>query len=44
MQQLFIAGCGYTGSLVATQALAQGWSVAVHLRIRKCCSLAMDGA
>lgn len=32
MQKLFIAGCGYTGSLVAHQALAQGWSVTVHLR------------
>ena len=32
MQQLFIAGCGYTGSLVADQALRAGWDVAVHLR------------
>jgi nucleoside-diphosphate-sugar epimerase len=32
MQNLFIAGCGYTGSLVAGLAIKQGWSVAVHLR------------
>lgn len=45
MQQLFIAGCGYTGSLVATQALAQGWSVAVHLRDQaKAAALAKAGA
>ena len=32
MQKLFIAGCGYTGTLVAKQALLLGWSVAAHLR------------
>lgn len=32
MQNLFIAGCGYSGSLVAGLATQQGWSVAVHLR------------
>lgn len=32
MQKLFIAGCGYTGSLVAQQALALGWDVTAHLR------------
>ncbi len=30
MQQLFIAGCGYTGTRVARQA--QGWNVTAHLR------------
>lgn len=32
MQKLFIAGCGYSGALVARQALEQGWSVIAHLR------------
>lgn len=45
MQQLFIAGCGYTGSLVANLALAQDWSVAVHLRDQeKAVALAGAGA
>jgi len=45
MQQLFIAGCGYTGSLVANLALAQGWSVAVHLRDQeKAAALTKAGA
>jgi nucleoside-diphosphate-sugar epimerase len=45
MQKLFIAGCGYTGSLVAHQTLAQGWSVAVHLRDEeKAAALARAGA
>ncbi|ACD94106.1 NAD-dependent epimerase/dehydratase family protein [Trichlorobacter lovleyi] len=45
MQQLFIAGCGYTGSLVANLALAQGWSVAVHLRDQeKAAALTRAGA
>lgn len=45
MQKLFIAGCGYTGSLVAHQALAQGWSTAVHLRDEeKAAALAKAGA
>jgi len=45
MQKLFIAGCGYTGTLVANQALAQGWSVAVHLRDEeKAAALAKAGA
>lgn len=45
MQKLFIAGCGYTGSLVAQQALAQGWSVAVHLRDEeKAAALSRAGA
>ncbi|SKA16507.1 Nucleoside-diphosphate-sugar epimerase [Trichlorobacter thiogenes] len=45
MQKLFIAGCGYTGTLVAHQALAQGWSVAVHLRDEeKAAALARAGA
>lgn len=32
MHQLFIAGCGYTGTRVARQAQAQGWHVTAHLR------------
>ena len=45
MQQLFIAGCGYTGSLVANLALGQGWSVAVHLRNQeKAAALTRAGA
>lgn len=32
MQQLFIAGCGYTGTRVARQAQTQGWNVTAHLR------------
>lgn len=32
MQQLVIAGCGYTGTRVARQAQTQGWSVTAHLR------------
>lgn len=32
MQQLFIAGCGYTGTRLAQQAQTQGWSVTAHLR------------
>lgn len=32
MKQLFIAGCGYTGSRVARQALEAGWQVTCHLR------------
>jgi len=45
MQKLFIAGCGYTGSLVAQLALSQGWSVTVHLRDEeKASRLAESGA
>ncbi len=45
MQKLFIAGCGYTGTLVARQALEQGWSVTVHLRDQeKAAPLAKAGA
>lgn len=32
MPELFIAGCGYTGSLVARRALELGWSVSAQLR------------
>lgn len=32
MQQLFIAGCGYTGTKVALLAKERGWSVNAHLR------------
>lgn len=32
MNKLFIAGCGYTGTLVAQLALDQQWVVAVHVR------------
>ena len=32
MKQLFIAGCGYTGTKVALLANEQGWSVTAHLR------------
>lgn len=32
MKKLFIAGTGYTASLVAEQARQQGWSVTCHLR------------
>lgn len=32
MKQLFIAGCGYTGSLVAKEASDEGWQVICHLR------------
>lgn len=32
MKQLFIAGCGYTGTKVATLAHEQGWQVSAHLR------------
>lgn len=45
MPKLFIAGCGYTGSLVAHQALHAGWEVAVHLRDEaKTAPLAQAGA
>lgn len=45
MQKLFIAGCGYTGSLVAKKAVEQGWSVFVHLRDEeKAAALAAAGA
>ena len=45
MQKLFIAGCGYTGTLVAQQALELGWNVAVHLRDEeKATALAKAGA
>ncbi|MDK9716532.1 MAG: NAD-dependent epimerase/dehydratase family protein [Trichlorobacter sp.] len=45
MQKLFIAGCGYTGTLVAQQALKRGWNVAVHLRDEeKAAALAKAGA
>lgn len=32
MKDLFIAGCGYTGSLVAEQAVRLGWRVTCQLR------------
>lgn len=32
MNRLFIAGCGYTGTVVARLALEKGWSVTLHLR------------
>ncbi len=45
MQKLCIAGCGYTGSLVARLALEQGWSVATQLRdAEKAAELADLGA
>ena len=45
MQNLFIAGCGYTGTLVAQLGLEQGWSVTVHLRDKeKAAALSEAGA
>lgn len=45
MHTLFIAGCGYSGTLVAQQAVAQNWSVAVQLRdAEKAAALSQAGA
>jgi nucleoside-diphosphate-sugar epimerase len=42
MQNLFIAGCGYSCTLVARLALKRGWSVTVHLRDAEKASIVSD--
>ena len=44
MNRLFIAGCGYTGSIVSRMASDKGWHVTCHLREQeKSLKLSSDG-